>query len=184
MIDGLYQLLWAFRAPEERAKLWRSFSIIHDWRLIQGRLREGIPVDEKDIRRNEVGLQELGALHRLKKPKANSTDPYNKYWHGGITLKNMADAVSRELYDGPYAELSDWEHWGVSGIGESIEREHHRVIVNTDSDRVAGVALLAALQCLLQTLEVADVHLSLKITDAIQNLGKDFRKTLDSFYQQ
>jgi hypothetical protein len=184
MIDGLYQLLWARQAPEERAKLWRSFSIIHDWRLIQRRLREGIPVDEKDVRRNEVGLQELGALHRLKRPKANSTDPYNKRWHGGMTLSDMADAVSRELYDGPYADLSDWEHWGVSGIGESIERENDRVIVNTDSDRIAGGALLAALQCLLQTLEVADVHLSLKITNAIQTLGEGFRKTVDSFYQQ
>jgi uncharacterized protein DUF5677 len=184
MIDGLYQLLWAFQAHEERAKLWRSFSIILDWRLIQGRLREGIPVDEKDIRRNEVGLQEFGALHRLKKPKANSTDPYHKRWHGGITLSGMADAVSRELYDGPYAELSDWEHWGVSGIGESIARENDRVIVNTDSERIAGVALLAAFQCLLQTLEVTDVHLSLNIRDAIYTLGKDFRKTLDSFYQK
>jgi hypothetical protein len=96
----------------------------------------------------------------------------------------MADAVSRELYDGPYAELSDWEHWGVSGIGESIERENDRVVVNTDSERTAGVALLAAFQCLLQTLEVADAHLSLEIRDAIQTLGEDFRKTLDSFYQQ
>jgi len=184
MIDGLYQFLWAFQAREERAKLWRSFSIIQDWRLIQRRLREGIPVDKKDIRRNEVGLRELGALHRLKRPKANSTDPYNKRWHGGIALSDMANAASRELYDGPYAELSDWEHWGVSGIGESIERENDRLIVNTDSDRIAGVALLAALQCLLQTLEVADVHLSLKITDALQTLGEDFRQTLDSFYQQ
>jgi hypothetical protein len=184
MIDGLYQLLWACQAPEQRAKLWRSFSIIHDWRLIQRRLREGIPVDEKDIRRNEAGLQELGALHRLKRPTANSTDPYNKRWHGGMTLSAMADSVSRELYDGPYAELSDWEHWGVSGIGESIARENDRAIANTDSDRIAGVALLAAFQCLLQTLEVADVHLSLKITNAIQTLGGDFRKTLASFYQQ
>lgn len=184
MIDGLYQLLWAFQAHEERAKLWRSFSIIHDWRLIQGRLREGIPVDKKDIRRNEAGIKELGALHRLKKPKANSTDPYTKRWHGGIQLKNMADVVSRELYDGPYTELSDWEHWGVVGIGQSIEREHDRAIVNRDSDRIAGLSLLAAFQCLLETLEVADVHLSLNIPDAIRALGKNFRETLDSFYKK
>jgi Family of unknown function (DUF5677) len=183
MIDGLYQLLWAFQAPEERGQLWRSFSIIHDWRLIQARLREGIPVDEKDIRRNEVGLKEFGASHRLKKPKAGSTDPYNKRWHG-ITLKDMADVVSRELYGGPYAELSDWEHWGVASIGESFERENDRVTVDRDSDRVAGMSLLAAFQCLLETLEVADVHLGLNITDTIQDLGKNFRAALDSFYKK
>lgn len=122
---------------------------------------------------------------RFKRAKSalNSADPYHKRWHGSITLSDMADAVSRELYDGPYAELSDWEHWGVSGIGES-KRENGRAIVNTDSDRIAGVALLATLQCLLQTLEVADVHLSLMITDAIHTLGGDFRETLDSFYQK
>jgi hypothetical protein len=184
MIDGLYQLLWASQAPEERAKLWRSFSIIHDWRRIRGQLKLGIPVDEEHIRRTEKLLKVLGNPHKLKKPKLSRPDPYNKTWHGGVKLSDMADAVSRELYDGPYAELSDWEHWGVSGIGESIERENDRVVVNTDSERTAGVALLAAFQCLLQTLEVADAHLSLEIRDAIQTLGEDFRKTLDSFYQQ
>lgn len=184
MIDGLYKLLWTFQAHEGRAKLWRSFSIIHDWRLIQGRIRIGIPVDKKDIRRNEVGLRELGALHRLRKPKPNSLDPYNKFWYGEVSLSKMAGSVDRELYDGPYAELSDWEHWGVSGIGESITRENDLVVMESNSDRIAGLSLLAAFQCLLRTLKVADVHLPLKITDAIQTLGEDSRKTLDSFYQQ
>ncbi|MGA8273489.1 MAG: DUF5677 domain-containing protein [Candidatus Sulfotelmatobacter sp.] len=182
MIDGLYQLLWAFQAREERAKRWRLFSIIYDWRRIQGQLKLGIPVDGEHIRRTESLLKVLGNTHRIKKLKPNSHDLYHKRWHGGITLADMADDVSRELYDGPYAELSDWEHWGVGGIGESIERENSRVIVNTDSDRTAGVALLAAFQCLLQTLVVADIHLRLRLRDAIQTLGEDFRKTLDSFY--
>jgi hypothetical protein len=182
MIDGLYQLLWTIQLPGERGKLWRSFSAIHDWRLIQGRLREGIPVDPADIRMNEERLKAFGGLHRLKKPKPNSSDPFHRTWHGGVKLADMADAVGRELYDGPYAELSDWEHWGVSGIGESIAREEDRAFVNSNSDRVADLALLAAFQCLLQTLEVADAHLSLNLTDSIQTLGKEFRETLNSYY--
>jgi hypothetical protein len=184
MIDGLYQLLWAFQASEERARLWRSFSIIHDWRMIQGRLRIGIPVAEADIRRNEAALKIFGSLHRLRKPKANSPDPYQKRWNGGVTLSAIADVVGRELYDGPYAELSDWEHWGVSGIGGAITRENDHVVTDSNSDRIAGLSLLAAFQCLLQTLEVADKHLSLNVTEAIQTLGADFRKTLDSFYSK
>jgi hypothetical protein len=184
MIDGLYQLLWAYQAPEERAKRWRSFSIIHDWRMIQGRLREGIAVEDADIRGNEAAMKVFGDLHRIKKPKPNSSDPYHKTWHGGVKLSDMADVVGRELYNEPYAELSDWEHWGVSGIGESIIRENDRASVNTNSDRVASLSLLAAFQCLLQTLEVADNHLSLSIANAIQELGRDFRATLDSFYEK
>jgi hypothetical protein len=182
MIDGLYQLLWTCQAPSERARLWRSFAAIRDWRLIQGRLREGLPVDQADMCATDARIKEFGHLHRLRKLKTNSLDPYYRTWHGGVTLADMADAVGRELYDGPYAELSDWEHWGVSGIGESIVREIDHATVNSNSDRVTGQALLAAFQCLLQTLEVADLQLSLNIINPIQSLSKGFRETLDSFY--
>jgi hypothetical protein len=71
----------------------------------------------------------------------------------------------------------------VSGIGEAISREGHHIVVNTNSERVAGLSLLAAFQCVLQTLEVADAHLSLDITVVVHNLGKNFRETLDSLYR-
>jgi hypothetical protein len=183
MIDGLYQLLWAYRVPKERARLWRSFSCIQDWRTIQTRLSEGIPVNDEDVRRNDALLKEFGYLHLTKKLKPNSSDPYHKKWSGGISLSAMANEVGRELYDGPYAELSDWEHWGVIGIGESISRKDDHATVISDSDRIAGLALLETFQCLFQTLEVADAQLSLNVTDIIQNLGRDFRQTLDSFYK-
>ena len=181
MIDGLYKLLWAHQIPKERACLWRSSSLIEDWRLIQGRLKLGISVDELDVRRNEVALKQLGHLH--KKPKATAPDPYNEYWQGKIRLSDMANAVGRELYDGPYSELSDWEHWGVNGIGQSITRENNHIIVDSNSDRAAMVSLLAACQCLLRTLEVSDIHLSLNIRDVIQTLWQKLQETLDSFYR-
>jgi len=184
MIDGLYKLRWTSQDPGVRAKLWRSFAIIRDWRLMQGRLKIGIPVDESDIRRNEAALKTVDSLHRLKKPKPNSPDPYQKRWHGGVTLSDMADAVDRELYDGSYTELSDWEHWGVSGIGDSIARKNDIAVTDTNSNRIADLPLLAAFQCLSTTLEIADIHLSLNIGDAIRTLAGDFRKTLDSFYEK
>lgn len=156
MIDGLYQLLWTSHDAEARAQRWRSFAIIHDWRMMQGRIREAISVEEAVIRRNELGLNTFGHLHHLKTPKPGSTDPYHKKWYGGVTLSDMATAVGRELYDGPYAELSDWEHWGVSGIGESISRKDNHLVVDTHSERVAGLALLALFQCLVQTLQLVD----------------------------
>ena len=67
------------------------FAIIHDWRIIQGQLKEGIAVDETDIRKNEAGIKVFGELHRLKKPKLNSSDPYHKTWHGGVSLADMAN---------------------------------------------------------------------------------------------
>jgi Family of unknown function (DUF5677) len=181
MIDGYYQLSWASRAPKERGELWRSFAIIHDWRLIQGRIKEGLPVAQADIRRNQAGLKEFGDLHRIKNPKPNSQDPYNRYWRGKISLAEMANAVGRELYDGPYEELSDWEHWGVSGIGDSISRQNNHLSVDHRSERITGLALLAAFQCLFQALEAVDAHLSLKITETLQKMSKEFIETMESF---
>jgi len=183
MIDGFYQLLWTSHAPEERAQRWRSFSVIHDWRLIQGRLREGIAVDEATIKENEISLSAFGHLHRLKKPKQGSLEPYHKKWYGSVALSDMADVVGRELYDGPYGELSDWEHWGVSGIGESISRKDGHLLVDSFSERVTGLSLLAMFQCLFQTLQLADAHLSLNLTETLHSLGECFRTTLDSFYK-
>jgi hypothetical protein len=180
MIEGLYQLLWTSLAAEERARRWRSFSVVHDWRLIQGRLREGIAVPEGEIRRNEAGLKQFGNLHRTNKP---NLDPYHQNWRGGIRLSNMADSLGRELYDGPYAELSDWEHWGVNGIGDSISRQGRHITINPYSDRVADQSLLAAFQCLLQTLEVADAHLSLNITENIRTLEEEYDAAISSFYR-
>ena len=184
MIEGRYQLLWTWQTPEERSKRWRSFSIIHDWRLIQRQLAEGIWVDPAEIRHNEARLQELGGLHRINNPRPNTTDPYHKNWRGGVTLSNMADATDRELYDGPYAELSDWEHWGVSGIGDAISRHDGHLSVSSTSERVAGLSLLSAFQSLLQTLELADAHFSFNIAETIQTIARDFRTTIDSFYEQ
>jgi hypothetical protein len=182
MIEGLYQLLWASQAAEERAKRWRSFSIIEDWRLIQGRLREGIPVPEEEVHGNAAGLEKFGSLHRIKKPKPNSPDPYHRNWRGGVKLSDMAHSLGRVLYDQPYDEFSDWEHWGVRGIGDSISRRDGHITINPDSDRVADQSLLAALQCLLQTLEVANVHFSLGITDNIEAIYEESSAIIDSFY--
>jgi hypothetical protein len=183
MIDGLYQLLWTSHDPEARAHRWRSFSIIHDWRLIQGRLREGISVEESVIKNNDERLNTFGHLHLLKKPKSGSSDPYHRKWQGAVTLSEMADVVGRELYDGPYAELSDWEHWGVSGIGESISRKDNHLIVDTHSERVAGLALLALFQCLVQTLQVVDIRLAMNLTEKLDGIAANFRATVDSFFQ-
>ncbi len=183
MIDGLYQLLWTSHDPEARAQQWRSFSIIHDWRLIQGRLREGIPVEKSVIKNNEERLNAFGRLHLLKKPKPGSSDLYQRKWQGAVTLSEMAEVVGRELYDGPCAELSDWEHWGVSGIGESISRNDNHLIVDTHSERIAGLALLALFQCLVQTLEVVDVHFAMNLAEKLDGITANFRATIDSFYE-
>lgn len=66
----------------------------------------------------------------------------------------------------------------MSGIGEAISRNDDHAVVSTDSERVAGLSLLAALQRLLQRLEVADAHLSLNITDDPRCINDSINETL------
>ena len=180
MIDGLYQLLWTTHQPEVRAQRWRTFSIIYDWRLIQGRLKEGIPVEDEIIKQNELALKTFGHIHLLKKPKAGSVDPYHRKW-SGTTLSEMANVAGREMYDGPYSELSDWEHWGVAGIGESISRKDGHLTVDSNTWRGTMLALLALFMCVIQTLQVVDLHCSLGLTEKLEQRISTFRTTLDSF---
>jgi hypothetical protein len=180
MIEGFYQICWAFRSPKERAERFRTFAFVHDWRLVQARLKEGIPVENDIVMKVNAAVAKFGALHRRNHPK-QGVDPYHRDWRGGATLADMANAVGRELYDGPYAELSDWEHWGVSTIGASITRDEYRATVSSESTRIAGASLLAAFQCLIQTLEIVDAHLSLGNSNEIQSAVKSFIQTYNSF---
>lgn len=179
MLEGLYQLLLASNLPAERGRRWRSFSVIHDWRLNQGRLREGLPIDQEHARTIDAALLELGELHRRANAPADADDPYHKSWRGGVSLSSMASTVGREMYDIPYVEFSDWEHWGVSGIGDSMTVNDNQIEFVPNSDRIEGLSLLAAFQSLLQTLEVANLHFSLNCTEAIKELTESFVVTMN-----
>jgi hypothetical protein len=182
MIDGLYQLLWTYQEATERARRWRSFSIINDWRLIQEQLSMGLEADESAKRRTEAGLNEFGAIHRTKKAANSSQDPFHKTWHGSIRLPDMASLVGRDLYDHVYTDLSDWEHWGVRGIGDAISRKGNQILFTSNSERIACQSLAVAFQCLIQILEVLDHHLKLGKVEAINHLSNAFISGMATFH--
>jgi hypothetical protein len=82
----------------------------------------------------------------------------------------------------PFEELSDWEHWGVIGIGESISRQENFVTVDHTSERITDLSLLSAFQCLHQTIDVVDWHQSLGIAEKLQDVARIFRESMDAFY--
>jgi len=174
MIDGLYQLLWTYQDATERARRWRSFSIINDWRLIQEQLAMGLDADESAKRRTEAGLNEFGDIHRKKKAAGSSQDPFHKTWHGSTRLPEMASLVGRDLYDYVYTDLSDWEHWGVRGIGDAISRDGNHILFTSHSERIACQSLAIAFQCVIQVVELIDHHLKLGKAEAINSLSNDF----------
>jgi hypothetical protein len=175
MIDGLsLSCSGLTRRPRSELDDGVHFSIINGWRLIQEQLAMGLDADESAKRRTEAGLNEFGDIHRTKKAASSSQDPFHKTWHGSTRLPEMASLVGRDLYDYVYTDLSDWEHWGVRGIGDAISRNGNHILFTSHSERIACQSLAIAFQCVIQVVELIDHHLKLGKVKAINSLSNDF----------
>ena len=174
MIEGLYQILWSYHESDDRGRRWRSFSVVHNWRLIQSKKAAGKQVDPAREENVSKLLALFGNLHRRKKAKAGDADPFHKSWRGEVQLAHMADAVGRDLYDNVYSDLSDWEHWGLSSIGDAMMFTGNAVAFETGSYRVAAQSLAGAFQCLIQTTQVLDAYFSLERSHELEALLKAF----------
>lgn len=78
------------------------------------------------------------------------------------------------MYDSLYAELSDWEHWGPGGFGDSIDREGDRITFTAVSERACLQAFVFAFQSVIQTLEAASAYLHLACEPQVHALRDSF----------
>jgi len=165
MLDGLYQILWAYGDPAERGFRWRAFAIEED--------------RQKSI---EEALSEYGSMFLRDKAKNGEqmADPYHWTWHCGKRLRSLAVQVEgASSYDEVYSDMSDWEHWGVGGMGSAISRpEDGLVTFNSSSPDSSAQALAVAFQCLIQTLGVVNAHFHLQKDEAIRDLQNSYMAAL------
>jgi hypothetical protein len=178
MIEGLCQLLWAAEAPAILPLQWRAFAWVHDWRVMQGKIKQGQPVDPERHTAIEDALRKYGDQFLTKKAKeaqgrgdALPSDPYHNNWRCGRQIRQICQSVGGDdLYEKIYGPFSDWHHWGVSGLGETIRRQRNRIVYLTLSPSKAVAALACGFQCLLQTVELTDKHLSLSFASRISKV--------------
>ena len=178
MIEGLCQLLWAAREPAVRPLQWRAFAYVHDWRLLQQKIALGEKVPTKDRAAIERGVKKYGdqflknkAKEAKKLRKPLPPDPYHDNWRCGTSLQQICKSVGgADLYRSLYGPFSDWHHWGVGGLGESIKRGRDGVIYTPLSPADLASAVASGFQCLLETIQIADKHFSLGIESKISKL--------------
>lgn len=177
MIEGLCQLLWAFKDPNILGLQWRAYSFIQDFRTIQTKIAAGESVAEESRAKNEEGLrlygdQFLTPKERNKRDKGVplKKDPYRKNWMKH-QVRQICEKVEGELlYEHLYRPFSGYHHWDPRGLAIAIKRDQNRVLYSAKSIEYAASALAVGFQCLLQILEVVDRHLELDIASRLAQL--------------
>lgn len=180
MLEGLCLLLWAAVDPADRAYRWRAFSAMHDHDLLRKRETWGEEIDEEEriaVQQRWKAVEHLFLTNAAKCARARGEPdpprPYHKNWFGGQTVRDLCQVVGAErLYDGPYNLFSEWHHWGVGGIGRSLERDAGRVVfsIGHGSPTAYAVAILS----LLQTSVTADERVGLGIGEYLQEFRTEY----------
>jgi len=184
MIEGLCQLCWAAQTPIELPLKWRTFGYVHDWRRQQIKINRGESITPDQQASNEIGLKKYGNLFYTKEArKAVSQnlplplDPYHRDWKCGMQIKQICDCVNAgDLYQEVYKSFSEWHHWDTAGIGEALSWNNNKVTFSSLSPSNSAMALAVGFQCLIQTIELTNNHLSLARELQIAIIGDGYIK--------
>ena len=181
MLEGMCQLLWAARAPNSCAKQWRSFALVHDWRVLQARITAGESVEatkRADIEQRIHQYEGLFLTHkaRLARDRGGKLpdDPYYINWTGH-DAKYIFDSVGEEIsYQNLYRYFSEWIHWSPAGFGRVITRQQSHVGYSSGSPAASAAALATGFKCLWQTAKSFDEHLKLGMTPKLKELLDEY----------
>lgn len=178
MIEGLCRLKWAAQEPEERPYLWRMFSIIDDFRIVDPEVWKSNPQVANELKEK---LMKYGPLFHTRKAKQAAKagkslpkDPYWRDWTGHNICKICRDAGAEELYTRIYRDVSCWVHWSPRGIGSSLDVEENRVRYITQAPENAATALATGFQALLETALLLDSKLELGFSGPLQQLREEY----------
>ncbi|MBU2622572.1 MAG: hypothetical protein KKD92_09680 [Proteobacteria bacterium] len=182
MIEGLCQLLWAAKDANSLPLQWRTFTWVHDWRVMQAKIALGGFVEPESRAAIQDALKQYGgqfltnkAIEARNKGASLPADPYHKNWRTGCPIRQIFEAVGGDdLYCKLYEPFSDWQHWGSGGLGEAISWQGNQIVYSSLSPIDTASALAVAIQCLLETVKLVDTHLGLGLTPEISKLHDEY----------
>ena len=189
MLEGLARLLWAFNDVPNRTELWFWYGAILDWRQTLENESNGLlsdPSDKASLRAyvdargpNYLRRDVEKAIERAKKSGTAfemPQDPWRKSWTD-VQIKAMFQEVGLDpMYEGVYAESSEWIHWGPRSILRAMEPADWGMSGFTQEDwlfalRALGIGCFS----LVTSLQVLDRHLSLGRTEQLASLMERLR---------
>jgi len=92
----------------------------------------------------------------------NCQNPYHKDWKCGTQIKQICESVGgSDLHREIYSTFSDWHHWGIATMAESLSFSEDKILHTSSSTSKSAMALATGFQCLIETAELVNQHLGL-----------------------
>jgi hypothetical protein len=183
MLEGMALLIWSWKAPKQRARDWRAYSLVFDLQTLRSKQAAGERVDqgvEEELLRR---LAEEGS--QFLKKGGDPVDPasYKLKWHlddddKGLRVIDILRDLDDPMLVDLYGDLSNWIHWNAKGIAPGLKREGDVVRINWSQNHWGSLALAAGFQALFQSLEVLSAHLHLGYAERLTGLRKRYVEAL------
>lgn len=182
LLEGMALLIWASSNKDERARKWRAFVFVSDYRLAMEQVAKGQNI-EIEARNNMIaGLTEFGVPF-LKKGKELIidfvTDNFKSGWvlddeDKRIFTEDYFREIGADLNYGIYLDMSDWIHWNVRGLGLNLVRNGDYLSYDFQSKRSAGYSLSSSIQAIIHSFEVLDAHFNLGMSGALRRIESQY----------
>lgn len=194
MLEGMVLLMWVKQESSIRARLWRDFAFIHDWRLIKKHRESDIIVSDEVWERAEKMSRETGELFYTRQAReaiANSRplpdDPYWKYWHSQERLNWFTifkDVGHEDWYSNLYVGLCRWFHWESASIALSIKKEGKNFTFSLVREDDIYFAIMIEIICIHVTIQLTNIELSLGLSEELGRFRNDIHKWLQSRHSE
>lgn len=178
MMEGMALLSWCGRSPEIRPLEWRTFALVHDFRLMKKHEALGRRIDPLRKQGINASLEQYGESMLTKKAKqmrAKSEDlpddPYVTRWPG-LTIRAMfSEAEQSEIYEELYMPLSELTHWSITAIAPQTTRTGSALEYSARSSASQeALVLTSGFRSLLYNLQLVQAHLRLEGLQHTENL--------------
>ena len=192
MLEGFFYLLWAKLNPERRAKDWRSYALVSDYKLFLQNKYKGkqISLDEETELINRVKIEcdqflTSNGKKAIEKGEELSKDSFRTKWlvteNGkSIPIEDIfSELGSNDLLE-LYSDMCDWVHWNPRGIGTKIERRDNKISFLENPPNDAATALAAGFHSLYQLTEIVNNYFSMKFDVRLKKIREKYIEELKS----
>lgn len=192
MLEGLIYLLWINLDKERRAKCWRAYALVSDYKLLLKNKHKGIdissPEEHELINRIKIECRQYltkNGKKSIEKGEDLFENSFRSKWlvtdeGKTIPIENIFCELKDNVLVELYSDMSDWVHWNPRGIGTKIEHKdgYFSFIENPPND--AATALASSFQALYQLMVVVNKHFDLKFDKQLIKIRENYIRDLTS----
>jgi hypothetical protein len=132
MLEG-WAMLQVARKNVRRAKQWRFFYTVSNWRRLKEADAAGNAVPEQTRKRVESDVKKYGPLYLTPEPDVATEpekhaawldDPYHQNWRCNVKISRFFEILDMQaIYKRLYGRLAAWHHWDVDAVESVVTRK-------------------------------------------------------------